>query len=84
MRRWVWDSDFDVHHGVCVSITFRWVSSTLFLAEFQEDIQITIPAISEHLKQSSILIGMFVWQPPSSFQCWQLGSIVTYIHPSFK
>jgi len=37
---------------VCVSITFRWVCSSIFVVEFKEDFRITIPAIVEHLKDS--------------------------------
>ena len=37
---------------VCVSISFRWVYSTMFVDEFREDVQITIPAIAERLKNS--------------------------------
>ena len=37
---------------VCVSISFRRVYSTMFVAEFREDVQITIPAIAERLKNS--------------------------------
>jgi|SRR5712671_2245399 len=39
---------------VCVSITFRWVCSSMFVAEFREDIRITIPSIFNHLKYSSL------------------------------
>ena len=40
------------HRRVCVSITFRWVRSSMFVAEFREDVRITIPAITERLKDS--------------------------------
>jgi len=38
--------------GVCVSVTFRWVCSSMFVAEFHEDVRIIIPAIAKHLKDS--------------------------------
>jgi len=37
---------------VCANTTFRWVCSTMFVAEFREDVPIAIPAIAEHLKDS--------------------------------
>jgi len=39
---------------VCVSITFRWVCSSTFVAEFREDVRITIPAIADGLKDSDL------------------------------
>jgi len=38
--------------GVCVSVTFLWVYSSMFVAEFREDVRAIIPAIAEHLKDS--------------------------------
>jgi len=40
-------------HRVCVDITFRQVCSSLFLAEFRDDVRITIPAIVEGMKNSN-------------------------------
>jgi len=37
---------------VCVSIAAWWVCSNTFVAEFREEVQITIPAIAERLKDS--------------------------------
>jgi len=37
---------------VCVSVAFWWVCSTAFVAEYREDVRITIPAIAKHLKAS--------------------------------
>jgi len=42
--------DRDWQCKVCISITFRWVSSSTFVAIFLEDVRITIPAIGEFLK----------------------------------
>src|SRR5712672_3150998 len=39
-------------HRVCVSIALRWVCSSIFVAEFREDVRIAIPAIAEGLKDS--------------------------------
>jgi len=38
--------------GMCVSITLWWVCSSMFIAEFREDVRITIPAIVEGLNVS--------------------------------
>jgi len=37
---------------VSVSITFRWVYSNLFVAEFRGDVRTTIPSIVECVKDS--------------------------------
>jgi len=37
---------------VCVSVAFQLVCSSVFVAEFREDIPITIPALMEHLTDS--------------------------------
>src|SRR5712675_1976704 len=37
---------------VCVNVTLQWVCSSAFVAEFREDVQITIPAIVECLRDS--------------------------------
>jgi len=37
---------------VWVSITFRWVYSSMFVAEFREEVRIAIPTIAELLKDS--------------------------------
>jgi|SRR5712671_2670854 len=37
---------------VCGNVTLRWMCSNLFVAEFREDIRITIPAIVGYLKDS--------------------------------
>jgi len=37
---------------VCVSISFWWVYSRMFVAEFREDLRIAIPAIAKRLKDS--------------------------------
>jgi len=36
--------------GMCVSITLRWVCSSMFVVEFQEDVRITIPVMVERLE----------------------------------
>jgi len=36
-----------------VSITFQWVCSSIFVAEFRKDIRVTIPVIAERLKHSN-------------------------------
>ena len=38
---------------VCVSTAFRWVCSSMFLAEFRKDVQTSIPAIAEGVKDSN-------------------------------
>ena len=39
-------------YRVRAGITFKFVCSSVFIAEFREDVRITIPAIAEHLKDS--------------------------------
>jgi len=42
----------DWQHRVCVRITLRWVYSSRIVAEFQEDVWITIPVVAERLKDT--------------------------------
>jgi len=44
-------------HRVYVSIDFWWVCSSTFVAEFREDVRITIPAIAKRLRDNDL--GVF-------------------------
>jgi len=41
---------------VCVRITFWWIFSKVFVAEFLDDFRITIPVIAEYLKDSGLYV----------------------------
>jgi len=45
---------------VCVSIVFRWVHSSVFVAEVREDIRVIIPTIAEGLKHSGFDVGLAI------------------------
>ena len=53
MFAWQPSREFQIwQRRVCVSIALWWACSSLFVAEFREDVQIIIPAIVECLKDS--------------------------------